>query len=122
MRTSGMRNREAWNARAEVKVLEQVTGAVWKAYEELGDTMFTGRRIEMLRRIRSGQLKAKYSDVFVDEVQDFSPADIECVLGLHNGQGSAFYVGDEAQALSSDFLQPPKAAARRLASRTPRPA
>ena len=73
--------------------------AIWKAYEELGDTMFTGRRIEMLRRIRSGQLKAKYSDVFVDEVQDFSPADIECVLGLHNGQGSAFYVGDEAQAL-----------------------
>ena len=82
-----MRNREAWNARVEVKVLEQVTGAILKAYEELGDTMFTGRRIEMLRRIRSGQLKAKYSDVFVDEVQDFSPADIECVLGLHNGQG-----------------------------------
>ncbi len=73
--------------------------AVWLAYEKLGPTNFTGRRVEMLRAGRSDKLDADFTDVFIDEVQDFAPADVESALAFWDRSGTVFYTGDEAQAL-----------------------
>jgi hypothetical protein len=71
----------------------------WAVMEAVGPDVFLSRRIEMLERARAGRLPKRYTDVYVDEVQDFTPADIECLLAMHDGTGAVLYAGDEAQAL-----------------------
>ena len=71
----------------------------WGVIEAVGPDVFLARRIEMLERARAGQLPKSYTDIYVDEVQDFTPSDVECLLAMHDGTGAVLYAGDEAQAL-----------------------
>jgi DNA helicase-2/ATP-dependent DNA helicase PcrA len=72
---------------------------VWAVAQSTRPHRYTARRIKMLERARAGTLPHDYTDVYVDEVQDFTPSDIECLLAMHDGTGAAFYAGDETQAL-----------------------
>ncbi len=82
---------------------------VWAVYERAPDLMFVERRLRMLDRVRSGQAPVTFTDVYVDEAQDFTPSDIECLHALCRHDGTAFYACDEAQAvhLGLSYQRPP---------------
>jgi len=71
----------------------------WEVMDSVGPDVFLARRIAMLELARAGELPRLFTDIYVDEVQDFTPSDIECLLAMHDGTGAVLYAGDEAQAL-----------------------
>lgn len=72
---------------------------IWRVFEQTDPLVFLARRLAMLAKVRSGSVEAVFTDVYVDEYQDFLPSDIECLTALLDGSGAAFYAGDEAQAV-----------------------
>ncbi len=74
---------------------------VWEVlFESDLPSTFVHRRIEALRRLRSGERpRSRYDSVFVDEAQDFLPSDFELLGSMVDEDSTAFVVVDETQGL-----------------------
>jgi len=72
---------------------------VWSVIESAPQSTFTHRRIRLLEKAQGGRMRRKFTDIFVDEAQDFLPADIECCYALRDGDNPVFMVVDQTQAL-----------------------
>ena len=72
---------------------------VWSVIERAPQSTFTHRRIRLLEEATTGHINGEFTDLFVDEAQDFLPADIECCYALREGNNPVFMVVDQAQAL-----------------------
>jgi superfamily I DNA and RNA helicase len=55
--------------------------------------------MRLLEEVQGGRVRPKFTDIFVDEAQDFLPADIECCYALRDGDNPVFIVVDQTQAL-----------------------
>jgi hypothetical protein len=72
---------------------------VWSVIERAPQSTFTHRRIRLLEEATTGHINGEFTDLFVDEAQDFLPADTECCYALREGNNPVFMVVDQAQAL-----------------------
>ena len=81
---------------------------VWSVIERAPST-YTHRRMHLLKEVLGGRMNGKFTDLFVDEAQDFLPADIECCYALRKGENPTFMVVDQTQALhTGSSYQSPK--------------
>ena len=90
---------------------------VWQALKAATtrERTFTHAKIEMKRRV--GTPRRKFTSVFIDEAQDFTPADLKCANALlKEGLESVTWVVDEAQAvhLGSSYVRPDSPGRKRV--------
>ena len=81
---------------------------VWSVIESAPQSTFTHRLIHLLEEAIAGHINGVFTDLFVDEAQDFLPADIECCYALRRGNNPVFMVVDQTQALhtGSSYQRP----------------
>lgn len=81
------------------RVLWQVLEAYRQLCHERRVRTFLHRRIHLLKLIREGRHPGRFTHVYVDEMQDCTPADFEIFYGLLDDPNNLFLTGDLAQAV-----------------------
>lgn len=81
------------------EVLWEVLAAFSELTKERGVLTFLQRRIHLLDLLESGRVEAKYTHLFVDEIQDCTPADLRIFHELLTDPNQIFLTGDLAQAV-----------------------
>ncbi len=72
---------------------------VWQVIDNVSSRNFEHQRIKMLEKVRRGDIQPMFTDLVVDEAQDFLDADIECLSFMCGSTRSRFFVADASQAL-----------------------